>query len=75
MARDMAKKAISDLRSQQKHYKVFGMKIRRDSGILEAMDENYKRTGIAPSTYARIALCEKLIRDGYPIAESQNAEE
>lgn len=65
MARDMAKKTAADLRSQQKVYKQVTMKIRRDSGIYEAMLECEKQTGIAPATYAQAALVEKLRKDGY----------
>ncbi|MBQ4075582.1 MAG: hypothetical protein IJD39_10330 [Clostridia bacterium] len=75
MARDMAKKAVSDLKSQQKHYKQVTMKIRKDSGIIEALEENYQKTGVAPATYAQAALREKLIRDGYLSAEPQTLEE
>lgn len=65
MTRDMQKKYASDLKSQQKIYKQITMKIRKDSGILEAVSECEEKTGIAPSTYAQNALIEKLRRDGY----------
>lgn len=74
MGRDMAKKAITDLKSQQKVYKQLNMKIRKDSGIFEALYENEKRTGIAPATYAQRALREKLIADGY-LSPSDETEE
>lgn len=74
MGRDMAKKAITDLRSQQKVYKQLNMKIRKDSGIFEALYENEKKTGIAPATYAQRALREKLIADGY-LSPSNEPEE
>lgn len=65
MARDMKKKAASDLRSQQKVYKQVTMKIRKDSGIYEALKKYEEDTGIAPATYAQNALIEKLKHDGY----------
>ena len=65
MARDMKKKAVADLKSQQKHYKQITMKIRRESGIIEALEVVENTIGIAPATYAQNALREKLIRDGY----------
>ena len=65
MARDMVKKAINDLKSQQKNYKQVTMKIRRDSGIYEALQECEKKTGVAPATYAQRALVECLRRDGF----------
>ena len=74
MGRDMAKKAITDLKSQQKVYKQLNMKIRKDSGIFEALYENEKKTGVAPATYAQRALREKLIADGY-LSPSDETEE
>ena len=65
MGRDMAKKAAADLKSQQKVYKQVTMKIRKDSGIYEAMKKCEEETGIAPATYAQNALVERLTRDGY----------
>lgn len=65
MARDMAKKAAADLKSQQKVYKQVTMKIRKDSGIYEALQECEKQTGVAPATYAQLAVVEKLRRDGF----------
>ena len=65
MGRDMAKKAVTDLKSQQKIYKQLTMKIRRDSGIFEALYENEKKTGVAPATYAQQVLRKQLIADGY----------
>ena len=73
MGRDMAKKTITDLKSQQKIYKQLTMKIRRDSGIFEALYENEKKTGVAPATYAQRVLRKQLIADGYlsPSAETE----
>lgn len=65
MARDMAKKAVSDLRSQQKHYKQLTMKIRRDSGVFDALEARAAATGEATATFAQRVLREALIRDGY----------
>lgn len=75
MARDMAKKAVSDLRSQQKHYKQVTMKIRRDSGIIEALEDCEGKTGVAAATYAQAALREALIRDGYLSEKSEEVQE
>ena len=65
MARDMAKKSITDLKSQQKIYKQLTMKIRKDSGIFEALLQCEKNTGIAPATYAQKAVVKQLRADGY----------
>ena len=65
MARDMAKKMIADLRSQQKIYKQVTMKIRKDSGIYEALLQCEKMTGVAPATYAQKAVIKQLRADGY----------
>ena len=74
MGRDMAKKAVTDLKSQQKIYKQLTMKIRRDSGIFEALYENEKKTGVAPATYAQQVLRKQLIADGY-LSPSTETEE
>lgn len=42
-----------------------GVKIRKDSGILEAIDKAIKGTSVTRSDYMREALREALIRDGY----------
>ena len=73
MARDRATKAAADLKSQQKHYKQVTMKIRRDSGIIEALNTCENATGEAPATYAQRVLREALIRDGY-LTETQESE-
>lgn len=74
MGRDMAKKAATDWKSQQKIYKTLLMKIRKDSGIFEALYKNQEITGVAPTTYAQAALVAALRKDGYLPEESQETE-
>lgn len=61
VARDKKKKAAAELKSQQKIYKLLTLKVRRDSGIWEALE----KCGIPAATYAQSALREKLICDGF----------
>lgn len=65
MGRDMAKKAVVDKASRKKVYFDKSIKIRRDSGIIEALDTMMDNSGISSSKYIVQALTEKLIRDGY----------
>lgn len=60
MARDMAKKKANDALHSCK-YRNICVKIRKDSGILDRI----KESGMGPSEFAKQALTEKLIRDGY----------
>ena len=41
------------------------MRVRKDSKICEFTDKAAANLGIQPGTYLRIALVEKLKRDGY----------
>lgn len=65
MGRDMAKKAVTDRASHKKIYYERGIKIRKDSGVPEALEDMTNRSGIPVSKYIIQALTEKLIRDGY----------
>ena len=68
------KKSISDYRWEIENCMRLNMKIRNDSGIPDAI-ERVKASGRTAHGYAVQALREKLIRDGYLIAESQDPEE
>ena len=45
--------------------KVYTVRVRKDSKICEFTDKAAANLGIQPGTYLRIALVEKLKRDGY----------
>lgn len=65
MARDMKKKAEKDKESVNRIYYQRGLKIRKDSGIPEALERMSSETGIGMSTYIIACIREALIRDGY----------
>lgn len=62
---DLSRRSAIALKSQQKIYKQLTMKIRKDSGIFEALYQHQDATGIAPATYAQAALVAALRKDGY----------
>ncbi|MBQ4075048.1 MAG: hypothetical protein IJD39_07595 [Clostridia bacterium] len=70
MARDMAKKNVSDYRWTRDNCTRITAKIRNDSGIPEAVDR-VKQSGKSANSYIIQALREKLIRDGYLSPESE----
>ena len=61
----MKKKAIADRESVHRIYYQRGIKIRKDSGIPDALEQMSAKTGVGVSTYIIIAIKEKLINDGY----------
>lgn len=65
MARDMKKKMESDKASINRIYHQLGLKIRKDSGIFEALEAMTESTGMAKGTYINAKVREALIRDGY----------
>jgi len=69
MGRDMAKKAVSDARFQAKCYDRFSVKIRKDSGILQFLNEASAKSDISKNAYVIAAVVEKLQRDGYTVSE------
>lgn len=58
--RDMERKKEMD-KKYRDNYDVYRVKIRKDSGIMEKI----AKSGMGPSEFAKQALTEKLIRDGY----------
>lgn len=64
MARDMAKKNVTDYKWTRENCKMFSVKIRYDSGIPEAL-EKVKIAGISGNGYIVDALRKQLIADGY----------
>ena len=76
----MAFKDPNDKKRYDREYaksnqRMYGAKVRIDSGIPEAMVRATNATGLTANAYVVEALTEKLIRDGYLIAESQTSEE
>lgn len=65
MARDMAKKAITDRAFEVKTYDRFSVKIRKDSGLLDALEKMSDKAGISKNAYVIAAVCEKLAKDGF----------
>ena len=74
MARDMAKKYITDRKWAKENTFTLCLRVRNDSGIPNAIGR-VKSDGISANSYAIQALREKLIRDGYLSAEPQPPEE
>ncbi|MBQ8313870.1 MAG: hypothetical protein IJX84_11790 [Clostridia bacterium] len=44
---------------------VFSVKVRKSTGMVEALKEMTQNTGIPRNAYIINAVCEKLIQDGY----------
>lgn len=74
MARDMAKKAVADMRFEAKTYDRFSVKVRKESGIQEALESASTKAGISKNAYVVAAVQEKLIRDGYLSEETEQDE-
>lgn len=65
MARDMKKKAESDRLTHNRIYSQRGIKIRKDSGIPDALELMSEQTGMPVNSYIIACIREALIRDGY----------
>lgn len=46
-------------------YHQMNVRIRKDSGILDALELAHKVTGMPKAEYIRVSIEEKLIADGY----------
>lgn len=75
MARDMAKKAVADMRFEAKTYDRFSVKVRKESGVQEALELASVGLGISKNAYVVAAVQEKLIRDGYLSEKSEEVQE
>ena len=75
MARDMAKKYVSDMESRKRIYTERSIRFRNDSGIKEALDEMSGKTGQSVASFIVDAVREKLIADGYLSSEPEQRED
>ena len=75
VARDMAKKYAADTISQAKLYDRFSVKVRKDSGIFDAMNAAANKTGISKNNYVVQAVVRQLIADGYLSSEPEQKED
>ena len=71
MARDMAKKNVADYRWTKENCKMFSVKIRNDSGIIEALETATSTAKMSKNAYIVSAVYEKLISDGYLSSEPE----
>ena len=70
MAIDEAKKKET-LQRLNKSNPNSPIKIRKDSGILEALDEACEKTSLSKSEYIRCAVEEQLTKDGFLPTEEE----
>lgn len=66
--KDPEKRKVAIAKSHKKiYYGAINFRFRKDteSDIQEALEEAVLNTGIKTAAYARTALIEKLVRDGY----------
>ena len=65
MARDVAKKSAADYRWEKDNCDRINLKIRKDSGLVSAIDAARENCGDSRNSYILKVLREALTRDGY----------
>ena len=71
----MAKKNVADYRWTKENCKMFSVKIRNDSGIIEALERATSMAEMSKNAYIVSALHAKLIADGYLSSEPEQKED